>query len=251
MKKLWGALFLVAYFGAYLSIFPGDFHYDDFHSIRNNTWLVNASNIPKFFASPVYFSARPRAAMYRPLLLVSYALDYQVYGWRAWGWHLTNLLLHLLNVLLIFALVQRTFRKERLAWIAGLLFAFTPVAGENINYLNCRSSILFTAFMLAGLLAAARMLEAREQGKSSAGWIALANVLFAGGVLSKDSAAVFPAMAFLYLWIFSKEQGAKKLTRAVYLVAPMALILGGYLHSTVINPPGTCLSKPLRLGDGK
>jgi tetratricopeptide (TPR) repeat protein len=219
-------VFTALYFLAYAWIFPGGFHYDDFHSIRENSWLSSIANIPKFFVNPVYFSKTPRAAMYRPVLLVSYALDYQIFGWRASGWHLTNLLMHLVNSLLVYTLVAKTLGRRRLAWIACLLFAFQPVAGENVNYLNCRSSILLSSFLLAGLLCVERFKQARGAGIF---WAALACFCYILALLTKDSAAVFPGMAFLYFWIFSGEQTGQKLWRSVGLLLPMAVVLGGYL----------------------
>jgi len=229
MKKFFWLAFIAGYFAVYASIFPGDFHYDDYHSIRNNGWLTSAENIPRFFADPIYFSSRPRAAMYRPLLLVSYALDYQIYGWRPWGWHLTNLLLHLGNVILVWILMQKTFGRERLAWIAALLFAFQPVAGENINYINCRSSILLTTFILAGLVSVCKLMEAPKDGRGKALWISLASLFFVFGLLSKEGAVIFPALAFLYCGIFSTEKNRKKATQIFHLLLPMLIILCGYL----------------------
>jgi len=224
--RIYWLAFLALYFLAYASIFPGRFHYDDFHSIRDNSWLTSVSNIPKFFANPVYFSKTPRAAMYRPVLLLSYALDYQVFGWRAWGWHLTNLLLHLVNALLVYALVRKTLGRRRLAWIASLLFALQPIAGENINYINCRSSILLTTFLLAGLLCVWRLMQEKAAG---VWWMVLACLFYALALLTKDSGAVFPGMALLYFWIFSREQTRQKFLRSAALLLPMAVILAGYL----------------------
>ena len=230
MKKFVGIIFLLVYFAGYAAILPGDFYYDDYHSIRNNTWLVSVKNIPRFFHDPGTFSSKSRAAMYRPMLLVSYALDYQLYHWRAWGWHLTNLLLHLLNVILAFILIRRTCNDEKLAWLGSLLFAFHPAAGENINYLNCRSSILLLNFLLAGIWAVSRLIENNDRGKSGLIWIVLANLFFALAVLSKETAAVFPGIAFLYYWIFSKAETRPKLSRLAGLLAPMLVLLAGYLY---------------------
>ncbi len=228
-KYLW-AVFFAAYFAGYWAVFPGNFYYDDYHSIRNNSWLASLKNVPRFFVDPTTFSARPRAAMYRPLLLVTYALDYQAYHWRVWGWHLTNLILHLINAVLVWILVKRTFNRERLAWLAGLIYAFHPAAAEVINYINCRSSILFTIFILAGLVAVSGIIRSEETGKRGIGWMVLANLFFVLGVLSKESAATFPAVAFLYYWIFSPQDIRRKLGRCASLLLPMLVLLGGYLY---------------------
>ena len=228
-KKIFWMLFLAAYFAGYWAIFPGNFYYDDYHSIRNNTRLASLKNVPGFFSDPITFSARPRAAMYRPLLLVSYALDYQIYEWRVWGWHLTNLILHLVNALLVWILVRRTFKKDQLAWLACLIYAFHPVAGEVINYLNCRSSILFTVFILAGLISVSGLIESEGKARRGILWMILANLFFVLGLLSKESSATFPGIAFLYYWIFSSKEARQKLRGSADLVLPMLILLGGYL----------------------
>ena len=227
-KIIW-AVFLIAFFGAYASIFPGGFHYDDYHSIRNNSWLVSPENIPKFFGNPIYFSAAPRAAMYRPLLLVTYAINYQIYGWRPWGWHITNLLMHLINSVMVLLIVYFTFRRERLAWIAAALYAFHPIAAENVNYINCRSSIMCTGFMLAGLIAIYKLMQPEAKSGKKILWIFLANLFFILGMLSKDSAVVFPGMAAIYFWIFCKDDNRKKIRSAAQFILPMAAVLFGYL----------------------
>jgi len=232
-KRKWAWLsFLIFYLAVYASIFPGNFHYDDYHSIRNNSWIVNVKNIPKFFIEPACFSSRPRAQMFRPLLLVSYALDYQVYGWRIWGWHLTNLLLHLLNVFLVWVIFKKAFKKEKLAWLASWIYAFHPIAGENINYINCRSSILLCSFMFLGIYGLQRFMEA--SGRKRAIGIGLVGLFFILSILSKESGVVFPGIAFLYYWIFSEEQKQEKIKSVIYLILPMAIILLGYLFLRMV-----------------
>ena len=151
-KHIAWLIFLLGFIACYWRVFPGDFHYDDYHSIRWNSWIVSLSSAGRFFSDPGCFSAEPQAKMYRPILLLSYALDYQVYGWRSWGWHLSNLLLHFFNCLLFFQILLRIFPNRTASWLGMLLFAFHPVSGENINYLNCRSSLLLVFFVFLGLV---------------------------------------------------------------------------------------------------
>jgi hypothetical protein len=57
----------------YHASFANGFHYDDFHSIVENPHIRSLAQIPAFFSDPSTFSSMPERAMYRPLLLVSYA----------------------------------------------------------------------------------------------------------------------------------------------------------------------------------
>ena len=58
----------------YAGSFDNAFHYDDIHSLVENPHIRSLANIPAFFSDPTLFSANPDNAMYRPLLLASFAL---------------------------------------------------------------------------------------------------------------------------------------------------------------------------------
>ena len=72
---LWIAL---ACWVAYANSFSGSFHYDDFHSLVENRAVRSLANVPRFFVDPGLFSGEPDKGMYRPVLLVTYALNYAV-----------------------------------------------------------------------------------------------------------------------------------------------------------------------------
>ena len=78
----------------YQNALDNSFHYDDFHSIKANPHIRNLANIPAFFQRPEMFSGMAERAMYRPLVLVSYALNYWLGGLDVQGFHLFNLGLH-------------------------------------------------------------------------------------------------------------------------------------------------------------
>ena len=94
------ALIVVLGIAAYFNSLDNGFHYDDEHSILENHHVRSLLNLPAFFLDPGTFSGLPQARMYRPVLLVTYALNYAVGGYEPFGYHLVNLFLHLLNVLL-------------------------------------------------------------------------------------------------------------------------------------------------------
>src|SRR5262245_20029173 len=81
----------------YLNALHNPFVYDDFHTVVENPSLRSLANLP---AIVLY-------AVTRPLVNLSYAIDYAVWGSGPFGFHLTSILLHMLNVALLFALAQR------------------------------------------------------------------------------------------------------------------------------------------------
>ena len=146
------ALFLIALcallYGQSLS---GSFHYDDHHSIVDNPHVRDWRNIPAFFTEPDLFSADAEKSMYRPLLLVTYALNYAISGYSAEGFRVFNIVIHGLCSLLVALLAEALLGNRRDGWIAGLFFAVHPLATEPVNYISSRSESL-AAFFYMGLL---------------------------------------------------------------------------------------------------
>ena len=133
----------------YFNSLNNAFHYDDIHSIVENPHIRDLSNIPSFFVDSELFSGEPHNRMYRPVLLVSYGLNYAVGGYEVHGYHLVNLLLHILNALLVYGLARSFRRDGSFALFAGLLFAAHPVNTETVNYISSRSSSLAAFFYLS------------------------------------------------------------------------------------------------------
>lgn len=135
---------------AYANALENPFHYDDFHSIVDNENIRSIRSIPSFFVDPSAFSARPESAMYRPLLLSSFALNYAVSGYSTWSYHLVSLSLHFACIALLAAIAQRVLGNTWGAWLAVTLFAIHPINSECINYISSRSEILAAFFFLLG-----------------------------------------------------------------------------------------------------
>ena len=75
----------------YFSAIDGPFQYDDHHSIVDNPHIRSLQGAVSFLWSPQSFSEDPRSAMYRPLVLISYAVNYALHGYETSGYHLLNI----------------------------------------------------------------------------------------------------------------------------------------------------------------
>ena len=143
----------------------GSFHYDDFHSIVDNPNIRTLQYVGDYFTSSAFFSADADKSMYRPLLLVTYALNFALGGYEVTGYHLVNVGLHAVCSLLVWGmgihfishprfqnkslpLQERSVTDEPLALplVCGLLFAAHPLAAEPVNYISSRSELLVAAF---------------------------------------------------------------------------------------------------------
>ncbi len=172
----------------------GGFHYDDFHSLVFNPHLRDLGNIGAFFTEPGLFSVDPNKAMYRPLVLVSYALNYAWGQYSPAGYLFVNISIHLTNVLLVWSIGRRLGLSENGSLWAAVLFCFHPLVGEPINYVSSRSESLAVAGQLAAFY------FYLQTGRRWWPWLSWGALLCA--LLAKSIAAVLPAVLLAYevLW---------------------------------------------------
>lgn len=218
--------------GLYFNTWGHGFHYDDFHSLVNNPHIRTLAEVPAFFRDPTLFSANPESAMYRPVLLVSYALNYAAGGIQPGGYHLVNALLHGLNAGLVHRLLL-ALGQGGLALPAAFIFGLSPVNAEAVNYVSSRSELLMASFFLLACLAQLR-----------GGWAGGVAGLGAGvlALLTKSVAAVLvPALA-LCAWY--REGWGELRRRWAILLAFAGLVLGYVLFTRELV--GQALLDPIR-----
>jgi len=90
--------------------------------------------------------------MYQPLPVFSMAINYNSAGLSPKAFHATNLFLHVINILLVWMLLFRLSRRSIVAGVGAFLFALHPMNVEPVAWISARSTLLFTAFYLGGLL---------------------------------------------------------------------------------------------------
>jgi protein O-mannosyl-transferase len=143
------------------------------------------------------------AGHWHPLTLVSHMLDVQLYGLNPEGHHLTSLLLHLANVLLLFAVLRRmTGRPLRSAAVAAL-FAVHPLRVESVAWVAGRKDLLCGLFWLLAVAAYLRYVRA-----PSAGRYLLVAAAFAASLSAKAMAVSLPAVLLLLdFWPLGRFRG--------------------------------------------
>ena len=194
--RWWMAAVLAAVGLVYLNALPGAFHYDDSHSIVENTAIRSLGHLPDYFTDSGAFSAEPGMAMYRPVVLVTYAANYALGGLQPVGYHLANLAIHLAVVALLGLLLGRLCRDARLGWWAALLYGLHPVHTQVVNYVSSRSESLAAAGVLAALY-----LGLAESGRSRLGPAA-----YAAGLLAKSTAVVLVPLVAVVRWGASRRR---------------------------------------------
>ena len=131
---------------------------------------------------------------YRPLVTASLALDHALFGLEPWGYHLTHVLLHALNALLVMVLVQRLYPGGGVpaGLAAALLFATHPVHPNAVGWVAARSDLLVGLGTLCMLAAYHRAWVCRRPAP-----LILGVTAFAAALLSKESGIMALVMTLL------------------------------------------------------
>jgi hypothetical protein len=179
----------------------GQFLFDDYPNI-----VTNARVQPQALDwASIKSAARgyEPGAIGRPLATVGFAFDYWLGGKNPWGYKFHSLLVHLVNALLVFALLRRlldlaafsrgaTNVSAVAAFSIALIWAIHPLQISTVLYVVQRMETLSLTFVLLGLLAYLRGRSHQREGRSGWIWLALSGALAAIALLSKESAALFP-----------------------------------------------------------
>jgi len=192
-RRAWKYLLVAAAcLGVVLAVYgrslPYPFVYDDLWTIVRNPSLRSVRPVHRFFTdrdTPAHPAAGMGDALYRPLPTLSFALE-RAAGLSAPGMRLTNLILHGLNGALVWGWLFALGVSPAGASVGGALFLLHPAQVETVVWVTQRSNLMACAGVLAALLLLAR-------GRSRRRWAA-ALACFAAGLLSKETAIVFPAL---------------------------------------------------------
>ena len=127
-----------------------DFVWDDYGLIIDNKKIRQLSSLHDFFTKSFWdidedVQDKTRS-FYRPLLMSSYAADYSLYGFNPGGFHLTNILAHILCSIIVYMLAVRLFKDRVPALIAALIWAIHPTHIENVVWISGRTDIFAGIF---------------------------------------------------------------------------------------------------------
>jgi Tfp pilus assembly protein PilF len=212
--RLIHALLLAAVcLGIYSNSFGHAYQLDDSYTIVTNPNLRSLRNIPRFFIDPSTYTSLRAQVDYRPVLQVSYALNYWMGGYRVWWWHLTSIFLHFCCVLGLYALCLRVLReafpeegiprRTTVAFAAALVFAVHPTASGVVNYLNARSSLLTDALLFPCLVLYMAPIVADRYRRTP--WLSV--VCFTVALFTKvEAVAVLGALLAYEVWQRAKEE---------------------------------------------
>ena len=79
---------------------------------------------------------------YRPIISLSYMIDYAVWGLKPWGFHLSNIIFHTVSCILVYLIFNSLFNNRSISIITSLLFACHPIHTESVTWISGRTDII-------------------------------------------------------------------------------------------------------------
>ncbi len=194
-------IFLLAVL-AYAPTLTNGFPFDDERLIVQNRLIASLRNIPVLFTGS-YWTIEPGTetrvgGLYRPLLTISFALNYAAGGLNPLGYHLVNILLHAGVSLAVYGLGRRLFLTPAAAGVAGALFAVHPLHTEVVAGIVGRAESLMALSVLLALVGYRSERRAVRFGSLAA---------FGLGLLAKEQAVVAPAL-LLFVDLLVRRQAS-------------------------------------------
>ncbi|MEK6323447.1 MAG: tetratricopeptide repeat protein [Acidobacteriota bacterium] len=229
-------LILGVTFLAFSNSILNGFAYDDTTQILNNGFIRDLNNVPKALVTEAWYwrsqqdqdpnkQDKPSTPYYRPVVMVYLMTLWKLFGTSAAGWHLFNILLHILVVYFAFLVFEKVTRDLRLSAIASLLFAVHPFRSESVAWVSGVTDPLLAAFVLPSLYLYMRYREERNT-KLLAGSLGL----FLLAAFTKEPAVALPIFIGAYeLFIANQDQSLRaRLKPAVKYSASFLIVSAAY-----------------------
>lgn len=166
--------------------------------------------------------------LYKPLPLLSFAVDYRFFGLNPGAFHSVNLLLHLGNALLVFLIVLKISGRTAAAFLSALLFSIHPMHVESVAWISERKDLLFGLFFLLSLLG---YQQYRETNSKTPYFLSLA--AFALSLGAKPMGITLPAVLLLLDYL-----AGRKLDRAALLEKLPHFALAGFFTALALYSAG-------------
>lgn len=220
---LYAGLLVLAGVLVYANSLSGPFVFDDPSSIANNVHIQHLWPLTDALTPPA--QGEPVAG--RPLVNLSFAVNYAVGNLDVRGYHVANVAIHIACALLLFGLIRRSLLAPRLAgrftestaarisFASALIWTVHPLQTEAVDYISARTESLMSAFYLLTLYASVRAAASRAWKR----WLVVSVAACAMGMACKETMATAPLMVVLFdrTFLFGSFKDAVKARRRFYL----------------------------------
>jgi len=224
----------IAAFIVFANSLGNDFVFDDESVVLGDPTITTLSSIPNYFTGAQGFH-KVIGRYYRPVISSSYAIDYSIWKYNAFGFHFTNVLIHIINSLLFLKLLLLIFNPSLnnnhmakqfnfyAVLVGALIFAVHPIHTEAVAWVSGRTDSLSCTFFFAAFIYYIKYSE-----NPAIKNIVLLLLFYMLALLAKEMAITLPVVIILFDFIYNRFDFKKMLNekRIVYLL----LILLSFMY---------------------
>ena len=221
----------IIYFNAINSEFVGD----DIELLKDNHYIRDVNNIKTLLTQEDSFAAAS-TGYYRPIISLSYLLDYQIYGGEPYGYRLTNIALSTLCSIMLFFLIVLITGDRLLALVTSIIFSAQAVHYEAVSFIAGRNNVFCTLFILLSIYFYVK--NVKQHRLSSFFYSML--FLFLGAA-SKEFAFLVPLIFILYDYSYDTDFSVTKNIKK-YAAGFMTVALFLAIKSLVISSSGSAMT---------
>jgi tetratricopeptide (TPR) repeat protein len=202
------------------------FVWDDHSLIERTPYIKDFKYIKKIFSSDVGMVMHYHGSMghYRPISLLSFMIDYKIWRLNPFGYHITNIVIHSLNLILLFLLFYYVCKEIKLSLISVLIFALHPIHTEAVTPIFNRMGLLASFFTLISFIFYIKSNQLRKVY-----YLFFSAIFFLLSLLSKETGIILVLILIIYDYYFIANYNMKVLFRRIYFYLPYFLIILFYL----------------------
>lgn len=229
-KKIYYACILVILisFTVYFNSLFNEFVWDDILLIERNEHLQDFGKFIKTLTKDFFFNetgnAPAKEGYYRPVITLSYYVDYKLWEKNPFGYHLTNLIFHTANSLLIFFIINELTTNFSLSLLTALVFSVHPVHSESVSWISGRTDVIAGFFYFLSLYC---YIKFKKKKIHNHFFYFLSLTSFFLAVFSKEMALTLPFIIITFHYCFYTKK-FYDLFLSVKLFIPYFLIVGCY-----------------------
>jgi hypothetical protein len=221
------------------------FIWDDYPSVVSNP-RIRSLDLKNIF-EPLYPEDNPSIAKVpaysRPLQIASYMVDYKIWKLNPFGYHVTNIILHVLNSILLYFLLALLLRDRIFAFMGSALFGTNPIFTSSVTYISGRADMLLLFFVILMIVF---FIKSVEHKKLKIIYYILSFICFLGALLSREIGAMsILFLIIIYRWI---NKGIVTKTK-ILLYTPFVVILFLWYYLKPSAAPGYHFIWPKLLGN--
>jgi tetratricopeptide (TPR) repeat protein len=203
-------------FLAYSPAIKGPFLWDDHNYITNNELLSAPDGLWR-----IWFSTDV-PSQYFPFVYTTFRFEYQLWGLNPIGYHVDNIILHIISALLLWLILRRL--SIPAAFVAAAAFALHPVNVESVAWITQRKNTLMLVFALLSVFFYIELVVRSPTKRRSVVFYLLSLFCFALSLFSKTTACVLPLVLILILWLKEVPLNTRRLLQvAPYFVMGIAM----------------------------